>query len=373
MSVNSNKLLIEKLLQHAKIRLNGDQPWDLRVHNDKFYARTLQEGILGAGEAYMDGWWDCERLDAFFERVCRANLGDKIKGNGWQLIQIMLARIFNLQSKRRAFQVGERHYNLGNDLFQAMLDSRMIYSCGYWRNANSLEEAQTAKLELSCQKLMLKPGMRLLDIGCGWGGLARYAAEKYGVSVVGLTVSDKQKRYAQEHCKGLPVEIRLQDYRDLHGSFDRIVSLGMFEHVGYRNYREYMQVAHRCLSEDGLFLLHTIGNNQTTYAVNPWITKYIFPNGMIPAITQIGKALEGAFVMEDWHNFGADYDKTLMAWHHNFTQHWGQLKAQYDERFYRMWVFYLLSSAGAFRARDIQLWQLVLSKKGLLGGYQAPR
>jgi cyclopropane-fatty-acyl-phospholipid synthase len=269
--------------------------------------------------------------------------------------------------------VGFKHYDLGNRLFEAMLDSRMNYTCGYWKNAKNLDEAQLHKLELTCQKLLLKPGMRMLDIGCGFGALAKYAAENYGVKVVGVTISKEQRDYAQQNCAGLPVEIRFQDYRDVNEKFDRIASLGMFEHVGHLNYRTYMNVANKCLSDDGIFLLHTIGSKVSSVASDEWISKYIFPNGMLPSIPQIGNAAEGLFVMEDWHNFGADYDKTLMAWYANFNHHWDQLKSYYDERFYRMWKYYLLSCAGLFRARYTQLWQIVFTKQGILGGYQSPR
>jgi cyclopropane-fatty-acyl-phospholipid synthase len=278
-----------------------------------------------------------------------------------------------LQSKSRAKQVAYKHYDLDNDLFRVMLDKRMIYSCGYWRNASTLEEAQVAKLDLICKKLQLKPGLRLLDIGCGWGGLAKFAAEKYGVSVLGITISQQQAAYAREYCAHLPIEIRLQDYRDMHGTFDRIVSVGMFEHVGHTNYKSFMDIAHRHLNNDGLFLLHTIGANEYYPISNEWTTKYIFPNGSLPTIAQIASVSEKLFVMEDWHNFGADYDNTLMAWHANFIRHWENLKKTYDERFFRMWNYYLLSCAGCFRARSLELWQIVFSKNGVPGGYVAPR
>jgi cyclopropane-fatty-acyl-phospholipid synthase len=265
--------------------------------------------------------------------------------------------------------VAHHHYDLGNDLYQAMLDPAMNYSCAYWKGAQTLAEAQLNKLELVCRKLMLGPGMRLLDIGCGWGALARHAAERFGTTVVGLTLSRPQKDYAEAACVGLPVEIRLQDYRDLEAqAFDRVVSVGMFEHVGHKNHRTFMDVVERHLTEDGVFLLHTIGGNLTRPAGDPWITKYIFPNGEIPSAAQITRALEGRFVIEDWHNLGPDYDRTLLAWHRNFTDHWAELKGRFNERFRRMWDYYLLSCAGAFRARDIQLWQIVMSKRGIPGG-----
>jgi len=372
--------IIQQLLNKAGIQINGNNPADIHIKDERLYNRLLKSPDLGLGETYMDGWWECNQLDQFFFQLLRADLENIIRRDKRFLHSLLrhklrsfLTQLFNFQTKSRARQVGRKHYDLGNDLFQAMLDKRMNYSCGYWKNSMTLDEAQEAKLELICQKLQLKPGMRVLDIGCGWGSFAKYAAEKYQVHVVGVTISKQQAAYAKQSCQHLPIEIRLQDYRELNETFDRICSIGMFEHVGHKNYRTFMQVAHRCLAENGLFLLHCIGNNISTTLANEWIAKYIFPNGHLPSIQQISRSFEGLFVMEDWHNFGADYDKTLMAWHYNFKQHWPTLKQHYDERFYRMWTYYLLVSAGAFRARDIQLWQVVLAKNGVLGGYQSLR
>lgn len=368
-----NKDAVVKLLSLAGIDIDGDNPWDLKVNNDDFYSRVMVWGSIGLGESYMDGWWDCLQLDEFFYRILRADIESQVKAN-WALLASMLrARVFNLQSKKSAFQIAEKHYDIGNELFINMLDKRMVYSCGYWRNADSLDEAQEHKLELICRKLGLQPGMKMLDIGCGWGSLAKYAAEKYQVEVMGITVSREQLEFARTMCRGLPVEIRLEDYRDINGRFDRIVSVGMIEHVGYKNYRTFMKVAHQCLENGGLFLLHTIGGNQSRTSVDPWIHRYIFPNGMLPSIKQLGEAIEGLFVMEDWHNFSVDYDKTLMAWHRKFEDGWDTLKSNYDERFHRMWRYYLLACAGSFRARKNQLWQIILSKDGIAGGYQSFR
>ena len=362
-----------RLLSKAGIEIGDNNPWDITVHNDDFYKRIMTWGSLGLGESYMDGWWDCEQLDEFFYRVLLTDIEGQVKQNRILLINAIQARLCNLQSKKKAFEIGKRHYDVGNDLFTKMLDKRMTYSCGYWKTASTLDEAQEHKLELICRKLGLQPGMNILDIGCGWGSLARYAAEKYEVEVVGVTVSAEQVEFARTLCKNLPVEIRLQDYRDVDEKFDRIVSVGMIEHVGYKNYRTFMDLAHRCLDSGGLFLLQTIGGNQSRKSVDPWINKYIFPNGMLPSIQQLGKAVEGLFVMEDWHSFGADYDKTLMAWYRNFEKRWDELKANYNERFHRMWRYYLLSCAGSFRARKNQLWQIVLSKDGIPGGYKTVR
>jgi cyclopropane-fatty-acyl-phospholipid synthase len=369
----NDKEAVITLLSLAGVAINGDNPWDIKVNNDDFYRRVMIWGSPGLGESYMDGWWDCQRLDEFFYRILRTDIEEKVRKNLKLLVSVLRARVFNLQSKRRAFQIGKQHYDIGNDLFINMLDKRMTYSCGYWRDAKTLDEAQEHKLDLICRKLDLRPGMRILDIGCGWGSLAKYVAEKYQVNVIGITVSREQTELARTLCKGLPVEIRLQDYRDLNDSFDRIVSVGMIEHVGYKNYRMFMEVVFRCLKNGGLFLLHTIGGNQSRISVDPWINRYIFPNGMLPSIKQLGKAIEGLFVLEDWHSFGADYDKTLVAWHRNFEGSWDILKSNRDERFHRMWSYYLLSCAGSFRARKNQLWQIVLSKEGVPGGYRSFR
>ncbi|MAD54235.1 MULTISPECIES: cyclopropane fatty acyl phospholipid synthase [unclassified Idiomarina] len=367
----SSKEYCIELLNRAGIQINGSHPWDMQVHDDSIFDQVLSRGNLGLGETYMAGLWDAERLDQFFHRLLRSGVQDEV--NPARLIfHSLKSRLFNLQDDKRAWEVGQKHYDIGNKLYQAMLDERMVYTCGYWRDADNLDDAQRDKLELSCQKLQLKPGMKILDIGCGWGSFMQYAAEHYGVECVGVTISKEQVRLGEERCKGLPVEFRLQDYRDLDESFDRIISLGMFEHVGQKNYEDYMDVARRCLKDDGLFLLHTIGKNVSDTAADPWISRYIFPNGEIPSIAQIGAALEERFVCEDLHNFGADYDKTLMGWFENFDTAWPQLQGDYEKTFYRMWKYYLLSCAGAFRARDIQLWQWVLSKQGIEGGYHRP-
>ena len=359
---------IEQIFSLADIKIGGDRPWDIQVHKNKFFAKVLLEGSLGLGESYMDGWWDSAKLDEFFYKLLHAQLHTMVKPwfNSFELFK---TTVCNIQNTYRAFIIGKHHYDIGNDLFQCMLDKNMIYSCGYWKNASTLDEAQEAKLDLVCRKLKLEAGMRVLDIGCGWGGTARYAAERYHVEVVGITVSKEQADFAKKFCRGLPVDILLQDYRSIKGEFDRILSLGMFEHVGYKNYRTFMNIIHRCLKTDGLFLLHTLGNNISTIKNDYWMEKYIFPNSLVPSAMQICKATEGLFVLEDWHNFGADYDKTLMQWFENFHNHWDVLKKYYDEEFYRMWKYYLLSCAGASRSREIQLWQIVLSEKGVLGGY----
>ncbi|WP_431633897.1 cyclopropane fatty acyl phospholipid synthase [Dyella sp. KULCS107] len=362
----------EQLLSLAGIEINGDRPCDLRVHDERLYARVFSHGSLGLGEAYMDGWWDADDLPGMFTRILSSHLDQELRTLD-TLLAHLKARFLNRQRGEHAFEVAETHYNLGNDLFRAMLGKRLVYSCGYWAQAENLDDAQEAKLDLVCRKLGLRPGQRVLDIGCGWGEALKFAAERYGVEGVGITVSTEQAAFASELCQGLPIEIRVQDYRELDEPFDAIYSIGMFEHVGGRNYRSYFETVRRCLREDGLSVLHSIGSNGAPAQPDPWIEKYIFPNSMIPAASQVAAALEGLFVVEDWHNFGADYDRTLMAWRDNFDRAWPELSAHYDERFRRMWHFYLGVSAAVFRSRRDQLWQLVLSQHGVPGGYRAPR
>jgi cyclopropane-fatty-acyl-phospholipid synthase len=372
MAAQNSETFIRDLLELAHVRVNGSDPWDIQIHDARFFDRVLSESSLGLGESYVEGWWDCDAIDELINRMLLARLETKVTGN-WKIAAFGLkARLLNLQAPSRAYEVGQRHYDLGNDLYCAMLDRRLNYTCAYWKNATTLDEAQEAKLDLVCRKIGLKPGMSVLELGCGWGSFAKYAAEKYGAKVLGVTVSKEQVALGMELCRGLPVELRLQDYREVEGQYDAVISIGIMEHVGYKNYRTYMQVANRCLKEDGIAFVHTIGGNESTTLGEPWSEKYIFPNGMLPSISQLGAAMEKLFVMEDWHNFGPYYDKTLMAWTANFEQAWPSLKSQYDERFHRMWRYYLLTCAGTFRARINQLWQIVLSPRGVAGTYRRP-
>lgn len=365
MSSSKARKIIEDLLQGTDIQINGSRPYDIQVHNENFYERVIREGALGLGESYMDGWWDVEALDQFIDRVLRAQLDKKVTGSSLKVKWYFLrSKIFNLQNKRRAKQVTEQHYDLGNDFYEAMLDEYMNYTCAYWKNADNLDQAQINKMELICKKLHLQPGMKILELGCGWGGFARYAAEKYGVEVTGYNLSKEQVAYARQVTKGLPVKIIHDDYRNATGTYDRVISIGIMEHVGYKNYRTYMELVNRTLKDDGIAFIHTIGSNESTTTANPWTEKYIFPNGMLPSIAQLSKAMEDLFVIEDIQNIGPHYDKTLMAWYHNFNQHWPKFRDRYGDRFYRMWKYYLLSSAGGFRARQTQLWQIVFTKVG---------
>jgi cyclopropane-fatty-acyl-phospholipid synthase len=375
--------LVADLLAHADIKIGGSRPWDIAVRDPRFYKRALAGGAIGLGESFMDGWWDVPALDQAIARMLGTDLRGKIKLSPAMLVDAAAEHLPNLPyvwpglrpflSRFQTFKAAaETHYEVGNDFYRAMLGRQMLYSCTYWADAKTLDESEDAKLAMSCRKLQLAPGQRLLDIGCGWGGFAKYVAENFGVSVTGITISEQQRALAIERCRGLPVEIRVQDYREVEGRFDRVASFGMFEHVGRQNFDAYMRVAHDCLAEDGLFLLETIGDNVSKSECNPWFQKYIFaaPTSMFPSIKEIAEAAEGRFTMEDWHNFGADYAPTLRAWHDNLAARRDWVVTQYGERFYRMFVFYLLSCAGAFEARTYQMWQVLFGKRGIPGGFR---
>jgi cyclopropane-fatty-acyl-phospholipid synthase len=366
---------VARLAEKAGVRFNGDAPWDIQVRDAKLYRYILRRGSLGFGEAYTEGLWECARLDELFSRLLAADADAMLERRRpmRRLGSLLRQSLLNRQAARRAFQVGERHYDIGNDVFEAMLDPSMSYSCGYWAGAEDLDQAQRDKLDLICRKLELKPGEHLLDIGCGWGGLARHAAEHYGAVVTGITVSREQQALARRRCADWPIDIVLLDYRDLTGRFDKVVSVGMFEHVGRKNYPAYFSKVADLLEPRGLFLLHTIGNYISSPTVDAWIETYIFPNGKIPAGSEIARAAEGRLLIEDWHNIGPDYDRTLLSWWENFQRAWPRLQARYGERFFRMWKYYLLCCAGYFRSRQGQVWQIVFSRRARGGAYRSVR
>ncbi len=361
---------IIELLTKADIKVNGNRPSDIIVHNEQLYNRVLAQGSLGLGESYMDGWWDCKELDEFFHKVIAAELDKKVIPKTI-VFHHAKAVLLNMQTKSRSQKVAQEHYDLGNTFYEHMLDKNMQYTCGYWKRAKNLEDAQVAKMDLVCKKMGLKKGMKVLELG--WGGFARYAAKKYGVIISAYNISKEQVAYAEKQPNNLPITYHLQDYREATGTFDRVISIGMCEHVGPKNYAAFFSLITDRLRKDGLALVHTIGSLKSKYSSDQWIEKYIFPNSVLPSLALLTKAAEEKLVIEDIHNFGADYDKTLVAWHANFEKNWPKFKEQYGERFYRMWRYYLLACAGGFRSRKLQLWQIVLSKEGMKGGYKCIR
>lgn len=368
--------LVTALAAQAGVTINGAGTCDLLVRDERFFERVARDGSLGLGESYMDGWWDTPDLAGLHHRIARARLGKAHESVGWRLLaRVLRARLLNLQSHRRAPIVAEQHYNQTERAYRCMTDSWITLSCGYWAHAGDLQSAQEAKLDLVCRKLGLGPGQHVLDVGCGFGAFARFAASRYGCRVTGINISRRQLEVARELAAGLPVDFVLCDYRDLPrqfpaGTFDRAASMGMFEHVGYRNFRVYMAIIGSMLKPDGLFLLHTVGSDVTVERNDPWFDRYIFMNGMLPSIAQLGSSFEELFTMEDWHNFGSDYSRTLLAWYEQFDARWPEPR---DSSFYRMWKYYLLCSAGQFSSRRLQLWQLVLARQGVPGGYATVR
>ena len=362
------RAIVERVFAGADVRINGSRPWDIRVHRDRFFRRVLAGTDLGFGESYMDGDWSCDRLDEMATRIFRAGL--QRRGRLVDVVETLVARFLSRQTRARVRRQVAAHYDLGNDLFEAMLDARhMAYTCAYWRSgAQTLEDAQDAKLDLICRKLTLEPGMRVLDIGCGWAGLARFAATRYGVSVTGVTLSREQARFGSERSAGLPIDIRVQDYRDVKGQFERVVSVGCLEHVGHRNHRRFFETIRARLTDGGHALVHSIGVSHTHYRAGRFVDKYLFPLVNLPSMAQIGRSVDGLFVIDDVHNFGTDYDRTLMAWHERFDLAWPRLEPRYgrllDGGFKRMFEFYLLMTAGFFRARQAQVWQIVLTPPG---------
>jgi len=380
-SISGEEKLARDLLAQAGISINGNQPWDMQVHDPRLYARVIAEGTIGLGEGYMERQWDCRQLDEFFNRVVAAELWRKLPFSLGTALLYLRAKYRNQQTKRRSLETVETFYDLPVELFEASFDKRLTGSCGYWKDAKNLDEAQEAKQELVCRKIGLASSHRVLDIGCGWGSFMGYAAEKYRARCTGMTISGMQVEYARKRYAGLPLEFRHEDYRDFkpREKFDRVVSMGMFEHVGSKNYRRYFELARAAMKEDGLFLLHTIWQNERSPAIDPWLDKYIYPNGQLPSVGEISSAVEGLFVVEDVHNFGADYDRTLVEWDRKFQANKESVRAPIEksgrsfEKFCRLWEYYHLSCAGGFRSRIINVGQFVLSPKGVRGGYRTVR
>ena len=368
---------VNELLASADVRIGGSRPWDIAVHDERLFRRVILDGSVGLGDAYVDGWWDCEAIDQLYDRLLSADVHRQMRFDRQTALMSLAHRVINVQSLARARRNSDFHYDLGNDLFAAMLDPTMTYTCGYWKDSTTLQAAQEVKMDLICRKLGVTRGQRVLDIGCGWGAFGKFSAERYGAAGVGVTISKEQMNLARERCAGLPVEIWLRDYRQIDETFDHVVSVGMFEHVGIKNHRTYMRTAHRVLCDGGLFLLHCISATSMLPSVRAgyatWLARRVFPGATIPAMKQIGAAIDDLFVVEDVQNMGVHYDPTLMAWFNNFDAAWPKLRERYGDRFYRMWKYYLLMCAGAFRSRAFNLWQFVLSKKGVRGGYASVR
>ncbi len=360
------------LLAQCDIPVNSAEPHSLRVHDERLWVRVISQRQLGLGEAYMEGWWESDRIDEMLTRIIVGGADAAVRPGPKLAAMATWSWLMNRQTQSKAKKNAQHHYDIGNDLYERMLDKRMVYSCAYWRTAHGLDEAQEHKLDLICRKLQLEPGMTLLDIGSGWGGLLNYAATNYGVTGLGISPAENQVSLARQRCKGLPVDFKQMDYRDLAGQFDRIVSVGMMEHVGPKNLRTFFEKCDKLLAPGGMMLHHTIGSLISKQHTDAFYDRYIFPGGVIPSLAQFNRAAEPNWVIEDVHNFGPDYDLTLLEWKKNISATWQEIPS-YNERFRRMWEYYLLSSAAGFRSRSLQLWQVVMRKRGRAKRYDAPR
>lgn len=373
----SVKCIVVDLLSRAGVGVDGRQPWDLRVLDDRFYGRVAAQASLGFGDSYVDGWWECPRIDELIHRLLSHDLEAELGTDLGVRLQLLKAKLWNLQAPSRSPAVAA-HYDLGNEFFERVLGKTVMYSCAYWRRAGDLDAAQLAKIELVANKLDVVAGDHVVDLGCGWGALAEHLATTRGCRVTAVTISPAQASYVRRRCAGLPVDVIEADYRDPRvvaaGPYDKIACVGMMEHVGRKNYRSFLALCARLVKRDGLCLVHTIGTSVTTDVTDPWIERRIFPGSVLPSVVDVARAAEGQLTLEDWHSLGADYDRTLLAWHDNFAAYAASGELRRGERFERTWRYYLLSFAGCFRTRrTIQLWQMVFSRDGKQGGYASIR
>jgi cyclopropane-fatty-acyl-phospholipid synthase len=347
-------------------------PVSVRLTNATAQRAVLLDPELRLGEAYMDGSLVVERgsIADLLEILFRQ---ERIAAPTWALppraIRHSFRRVQQFNPRSRSRRNVAHHYDLDGRLYQLFLDADQQYSCAYFESERqSLDDAQLAKRRHLAAKLRVAPGATVLDIGCGWGGLALYLAETAKARVTGITLSKEQHARATERAlerrQAQQASFRLEDYRDVGGRFDRIVSVGMFEHVGVGFYDTYFRKCAQLLADDGVFLLHAIGRSSSPAVTNPWIAKYIFPGGYIPALSEVLPAIERArLVVTDVEILQLHYAETLKAWRARFLAHREQAERLYDERFVRMWEFYLASSEMAFRESDMVIFQIQMAKR----------
>ena len=353
----------------------GGRPVAVRFTSAKAQRAVMLDPELKLGEAYMDGSLMVER--GTIADVLEVLLGqESFASPNWavpRFLRYVFRRLQQFNWRSRSRHNVAHHYDLDGRLYSLFLDADQQYSCAYFDTPDaSLDDAQLAKKRHLAAKLRLKPGAQVLDIGCGWGGLALYLAEIAGARVTGITLSQEQFQRAQaraiERGRTRDTNFRLIDYRDVEGRFDRIVSVGMFEHVGVGFYETYFGKCAKLLADDGVMVLHSIGRSSPPGITNPWIAKYIFPGGYIPALSEVLPAIERAQLMvSDVEVLQLHYAETLKAWRQRFLAHREEVVRLYDQRFVRMWEFYLACSEMAFRAGDMVVFQIQIAKrKGLI-------
>jgi cyclopropane-fatty-acyl-phospholipid synthase len=349
------------------------QPLRIRFTSSAALLAVLLDPELKAGEAYMDGTLVVEQ--GSIADVLAVVLGQRPLGSlpVWtqpqRIWRYLRRRLHQFNPQRRAQRNVAHHYDLDGRLYALFLDADQQYSCGYFEHPDQpLDDAQLAKKRHIAAKLVLEPHARVLDIGCGWGGLGFYLAEFGAAQVTGITLSQEQLQRASGRAaeKGLSraVEFRLQDYREVTGTFDRIVSVGMFEHVGVGYYNAFFRKCAELLDDDGVMLLHSIGRSEPPGVTNPWIAKYIFPGGYIPALSEVLPAIQRAgLLVTDIEILRLHYAETLEAWRDRFLAHRDEVTRLYDPRFVRMWEFYLAASEMAFREQAMMVMQIQLTKR----------
>ena len=362
---NPGELITKLITENTTIQIGKE----IIIKNDIFFNKLLDRGELGLAESYMDGDWESNDLGNLLKKLMfyQDILESKAK---YQTINFLYLKIFstyesffNTNTLIKSPENIQKHYDVGNDLYNKMLGTTMQYTCAYFNKDDmTLDEAQESKMDLIAKKLDLKEGMDVIDIGCGFGSMANYLAKKYKVKVTGVTLSPEQKNFSDEYFGNENVSIEVKDYRLVRGKFDRVYSVGMFEHIGSKNYKEYFDKCYDLLKDDGIMFCHTMGISRPNYHQNEYFaSKYIFPEGELPDMLNLTEGYSEKWRLEDFQNIGISYSKTFDAWRENIGN-WETLEG-YDERFKRMWEYYLHLFAENFRCQNFLLFQNVFTKK----------
>mmetsp|Transcript_52139 Transcript_52139/g.83086 ORF Transcript_52139/g.83086 Transcript_52139/m.83086 type:complete len:440 (+) Transcript_52139:80-1399(+) len=376
------KLIDAKDYARLSAQQRAAAKYEMIVRDNRVFERIMKDGNLGLADGYVEGEWHSDNLQECLEKAILHNkqIVSMLKVNAIALfahyakhrtssrLRKLFGKYLNFGEARQQI---EHHYDkmAKEELMDRMLGKYKIYTCAYFHEADmSLDEAQLAKMKLVALKLDLKPGMKVLDIGCGYGTLADYLAKTYGVEVVGVTLSKSQKKYADTHFGDNElIDIQLIDYRkvteETHGLFDRIYSVGMFEAIGRERYEEYFEKCDELLVRDGIMFIHTIGTNQRIWRHKSFINKYIFPGGELPNLASLSEKFSDKWILQDFQNFGMSYAKTLNCWKANIRDWRGLDDEVYDARFRRVWTYYLDLTASGFVTESAMLWHLVYTKR----------
>jgi cyclopropane-fatty-acyl-phospholipid synthase len=374
-----SKNIVLKLFRLTDIRLGTD----ITVHDDSFYNDLLKYKTLGFGESFMSAKIETPNLESLCIKLQRLNvlsIMDYLKILSfwnylylifyvfWKIYNFILFNITNFNTILRSKKVAKVHYNLPDVLYTHMLDPTMLYSCGYFKDTNNLETAQTQKADLIITKLHISDGDEILEIGCGWGFIAaRIANANRNVNVTAITISSEQIKYCNQKYKLPNLRFILIDYRQIpENSFNKIYSVGMFEHVGAKNYKDFFNITYKLLKDDGIMLLHTICKSKYNPISDPWFEKYIFPGGYLPSVAEISRNIELTnYSFADLQEFGYYYATTLQCWLDNFENTYSQFSHLFDDKFKRMWKLYLIFSKVGFNSGHIKLHQFVFTKSAV--------